>query len=201
IFGHMQIEARINQQPEISAQFALWGQRGSRVIRGNLLAIPIERSFLYVEPVYLQARQGLDAPPPAPPGSGPLRPPPTVERGSTAIPELKQVIVAHAGQVLMRPTLEQGLLELFGTAGSAGAEALHRPPMPGVEPPAGAGTEGAGDPGARARSAAELAAQAASRYEGMRTALQALDWPRVGREMAALETTLVQLRRTLDEAQ
>ena len=57
IFGPMQLEARIDQQPDISSQLTLWGQGGSEVIRGNLLAVPIESSFLYVEPIYLQARQ------------------------------------------------------------------------------------------------------------------------------------------------
>ena len=68
IFGPMQIEARIDQQPDISSRLTLWGQRGSEVIRGNLLVIPIERSFLYVEPIYLQARQVPEIP--AFPGGG-----------------------------------------------------------------------------------------------------------------------------------
>ncbi|MFQ6043552.1 MAG: UPF0182 family protein, partial [Candidatus Poribacteria bacterium] len=57
VFGPLQVEARIDQQPEISSQLTLWTQRGSRVIRGNLLVIPIENSFIYVEPVYLEAQQ------------------------------------------------------------------------------------------------------------------------------------------------
>jgi uncharacterized membrane protein (UPF0182 family) len=57
IFGPMQVEARVDQQTDISRELTLWGQKGSRVIRGNLIAIPIETSFLYVEPVYLQASQ------------------------------------------------------------------------------------------------------------------------------------------------
>ena len=60
IYGPMQLESRIDQQTEISSQLTLWGQRGSEVIRGNLLAIPIESSFLYVEPIYLQARREPD---------------------------------------------------------------------------------------------------------------------------------------------
>ncbi|MCH7939126.1 MAG: UPF0182 family protein, partial [Candidatus Marinimicrobia bacterium] len=62
IFGPMQLEARIDQQPEISSQLTLWGQGGSEVIRGNLLVIPIESSFIYVEPIYLVARQEFDLP-------------------------------------------------------------------------------------------------------------------------------------------
>ncbi|MFN2494098.1 MAG: UPF0182 family protein, partial [Pyrinomonadaceae bacterium] len=55
IEGPLQIEARIDQNAELSAQFSLWNQQGSRVLRGHLLVIPIGRSLLYVEPVYLQA--------------------------------------------------------------------------------------------------------------------------------------------------
>ncbi|MBW2096413.1 MAG: UPF0182 family protein, partial [Deltaproteobacteria bacterium] len=57
VFGPMQIEARIDQQTHISKELTLWSQRGSTVIRGNLLAIPIQDTFIYVEPVYLQAKQ------------------------------------------------------------------------------------------------------------------------------------------------
>jgi len=53
----MQIEARIDQQTEISREFSLWSHSGSSVIRGNLLAIPVSGTFIYVEPVYLEAKQ------------------------------------------------------------------------------------------------------------------------------------------------
>ena len=55
IFGPLQIEARIDQNPEISAQITLWDQGGSEVIRGNLLVLPVDNSLLYVEPLYLRA--------------------------------------------------------------------------------------------------------------------------------------------------
>ncbi len=89
VFGPQQIENRINQNTEVSRQVSLWDQRGSRVIRGDLLVIPIEESLLYVQPLYLQAEGGR-------------------------IPELKRVIVAYQNQVVMRETLEGGLAELFG---------------------------------------------------------------------------------------
>jgi len=88
IYGPMQIEARIDQQTEISQQFTLWGQLGSRVIRGNLLAIPIEQSILYVEPIYLEAASG-------------------------ELPELKRVIVAFDKNVVMAETLGQALSSVF----------------------------------------------------------------------------------------
>ncbi|WP_225907373.1 UPF0182 family protein [Leptolyngbya sp. BL0902] len=91
VFGPSQIEARINQTPEISEQITLWGQQGSRVLRGNLLVIPIEQSLLYVQPIYLRAEQG-------------------------ALPELRRVIVSYGDQVVMRETLDQALEAIFGAA-------------------------------------------------------------------------------------
>jgi uncharacterized protein len=92
VFGPRQIENRINQNTEIARQVSLWDQRGSRVIRGDLLVIPIEESLVYVQPLYLQAEGGR-------------------------IPELKRVIVAYQNRVVMQETLEAGLTELFGSAG------------------------------------------------------------------------------------
>ena len=89
IYGPAQIEARIDQDPDISRQIALWDQRGSRVIRGNLMVIPIENSFLYVEPVFLLA-EGVD------------------------IPQLQRVIVAIGDNIAMQPTIEAAMFELFG---------------------------------------------------------------------------------------
>ena len=93
VFGPRQIENRINQNTEISRQVSLWDQRGSQVIRGDLLVIPIEESLVYVQPLYLQAEGGR-------------------------IPELKRVVVAYQNQVVMQETLDAGLTELFG--GSTG---------------------------------------------------------------------------------
>jgi uncharacterized membrane protein (UPF0182 family) len=89
VFGPVQIENRINQNTEISRQISLWDQRGSRVIRGDLLVIPIEESLLYVQPLYLQAEGGR-------------------------IPELKRVVVAYENQVVMGETLDAALAQLFG---------------------------------------------------------------------------------------
>jgi len=88
IFGPMQIEARIDQDSEISQQLTLWGQKGSTVIRGNLLVIPIEESIIYVEPLYLRAEKG-------------------------EIPELKKVIVSNGSDVVMGNNLEAALEKLF----------------------------------------------------------------------------------------
>src|SRR5665213_3558692 len=73
----------------ISQQITLWDQKGSQVIRGELLVIPIKGSLIYVQPLYLRAEGGT-------------------------IPELKRVVVAHENRVAMGVTLEEGLAQLFG---------------------------------------------------------------------------------------
>lgn len=92
VFGPRQIENRINQDTEIAREVSLWDQRGSEVIRGDLLVIPIEEALLYVQPLYLQAEGGR-------------------------IPELKRVLVAYGDQVVMRETLDQALQALFSGGG------------------------------------------------------------------------------------
>ncbi|WP_407176415.1 UPF0182 family protein [Bradyrhizobium sp. STM 3562] len=94
VYGPFQIEARINQNTEISQQLTLWNQMGSRVIRGNLLVIPIENSILYVSPLYLRAQQGH-------------------------LPELKRVIAAYDEHVVMKETLSEALSALFTEPGPA----------------------------------------------------------------------------------
>ncbi len=88
VYGPFQIEARIDQNPEIAEQITLWSQRGSRVIRGDILVIPIDGSLLYVAPLYLRAAQG-------------------------ELPELTRIIVAYDKQIVMTPTLEQSLAAVF----------------------------------------------------------------------------------------
>lgn len=88
-YGPMQIEARIDQDTEISQLLTLWDQQGSEVIRGNLLTIPIKQSFLYIEPIYLKASAG------------------------GALPQLKRVIVAYEDKVAMEETLEDALEVIF----------------------------------------------------------------------------------------
>ncbi len=89
VYGPMQIEALIDQDSEISQQITLWSQSGSTVIRGNLLAIPIEDSVLYVEPLYLRAELG-------------------------EIPQLRRVIVSNGSVVAMDVDLDNALRRLFG---------------------------------------------------------------------------------------
>ncbi len=88
IYGPSQIEAMIDQNTDISRQLTLWDQKGSRVIRGTLIVTPIENSFLYIVPVYLQAE-------------------------GTNFPQLKRVIAVTADKVVMEPTLDEAINGLF----------------------------------------------------------------------------------------
>jgi len=111
VYGPRQIDARIDQDPVISQQLALWGQRGSTVIRGSLLAIPIDQSLIYVQPLYLAAS----------------------EQG--ALPELRRVIVAYGNQIAMEPTLEQSLARIFGGPSTPTAAVSGPTPAPGAARP------------------------------------------------------------------
>ena len=105
IYGPRQIEARIDQDSFISQQLTLWNQRGSQVIRGNLLVIPIVRSLVYVEPLYIAAEKGQ-------------------------LPELKRVIVGFGDRITMDETLEGAMARVFGgSASPAGPEVA---PSPGA---------------------------------------------------------------------
>jgi uncharacterized membrane protein (UPF0182 family) len=84
VYGPNQIESRIDQESEISQLLSLWSQRGSEVIRGNMLVIPVNNSVLYVEPIFLQAEGG-------------------------GIPELRRVIVSYKNKIIMRENLEKAL--------------------------------------------------------------------------------------------
>jgi uncharacterized protein len=106
VYGPRNIDARINQDPVISQQISLWNQRGSRVIPGNLFAIPIEQSLIYFQPLYLAAEQ-------------------------SALPELRRVVVAYGNQIAMEPTLETALGRIFGGR-IRGDEAAARAPERGA---------------------------------------------------------------------
>jgi uncharacterized protein len=162
VFGPTQVVNRINQDTEVARQISLWDQGGSEVIRGELLVIPIESSLLYVLPIYLRAQGGK-------------------------IPELKRVVVAHEGRVVMQETLEDGLRTMFGGGVSASARAASRPTGEAV-PRAAAGT----DATAAARDA--LVAQALQHYERARAAQRADDWAAYGAEMQRLGDVLRRLR-------
>lgn len=111
LFGPTQVEALIDQNPEISAQLSLWSQRGSDVFRGDLLVLPMGRSILYVQPIYLKAETG-------------------------DLPELKRVVLSSGGDVAWGETLEEAADRLLGPAKT---KAKTKAPEPPAGPSGGEG--------------------------------------------------------------
>jgi uncharacterized membrane protein (UPF0182 family) len=172
VYGPAQVEAAINQDPDVSSQRTLWGQQGSQVIMGNLLVVPVQDQLLYVQPLFLQGEQ-------------------------TPLPQLKRVIVfyrspapegasqAAARQVVvMRPTLGECLAAVFG--GAAATPGTTGQPISGVQPPTS--TVGLS---AQARA---LIAKANSQFEAAQQALKKGDWAGYGQDINALKLTLQKLQ-------
>jgi len=128
IYGPLQVEARIDSDSNISKDLSLWNQQGSQVIRGQMLVLPINDTFLYVEPIYIQSSQAR-------------------------MPQLKKVVLAVGNTIIYRDTYEQALADLTGIAPSSpappaspqsGQQAAAAPPSPpppstGAQPNANAG--------------------------------------------------------------
>ena len=115
--GPLQIEARIDQNAQLSGQLTLWNQQGSHVRRGALLVIPTGRALLYAEPIYLQAER-------------------------SPMPELRLVVLALQDRLAYGPTFESAMSSLFGgavsstSAGAVPAESERRTPVSGSLIPA-----------------------------------------------------------------
>jgi uncharacterized membrane protein (UPF0182 family) len=165
IFGPLQIEGRIDQDPEISAQITLWNQSGSQVIRGNLLVLPIDNALLYVEPLYLQAVNGQ-------------------------IPELKRVIVVSGDQIIMRETLAAALQAFFGetapalTSTEPSAATGETESDPETTPAAPSTAE------PLSQDVNQLATTASNHYEAAQKALQNGDWATYGEELEKMKAAL-----------
>lgn len=98
VYGTMQIENRIDSDPAISREMTLWGQGGSNVIRGNTLVVPIGGSIIYIEPIYISSNASSST--------------------NNSIPGLKRIIVAYGDKIVMKPTLDEALYEIFGSTPS-----------------------------------------------------------------------------------
>jgi uncharacterized membrane protein (UPF0182 family) len=172
VYGPKQIANRINQDTEISRQLTLWDQRGSEVIRGELLVIPIEESLIYVQPIYLRAEGGT-------------------------IPELKRVVVAHENRVVMGETLEEGLDALFGAGASRPPATGAQDSVSALAASQPAVTGGAAVPAAAqgpSGASAELLREAQTHYDRAIAAQRAGNWAEYGREIEQLGTAIRALR-------
>ncbi|MDZ7672622.1 MAG: UPF0182 family protein [Halanaerobiales bacterium] len=162
VYGPSQIESRIDQDSDISQLLSLWSQRGSRVIRGNLLVIPIERSILYVEPLYLQAE-------------------------TSELPELKRVIVAYGGQIVMRENLEQALEAVFGVQeGEEGEVQTTDEAIPGLDTELPGNIKG-------------LATRAFEVYQEAQDLLRQGEWQEYGERLERLNQILEELKNTSEK--
>ena len=165
VYGPMQIESRISQDTEISRQISLWDQTGSGVIRGNLLAIPIEDSLLYVEPMFMEAS------------------------GGNSLPELRRVIVAYGDTIVMEETLDEALEAIFGEAApDAGRQEQPEEPVQPTEP-------GELPEEGPAESMEELIASANELFERAQEALRTGNWAEYGEHLARLEEVLNRLQQ------
>jgi len=116
IYGPLQIQSRVDQNRDISKDLSLWNQQGSRVIRGTTLVLPVGNTFLYVEPIYIQATQAR-------------------------LPELKKVVLAAGKRIVYADDLSQAIAQLgqpeAGTAAAAIVTAAGSPAAAGASPPGG----------------------------------------------------------------
>jgi uncharacterized membrane protein (UPF0182 family) len=112
--GPVQVESRITSDSAVSEQFTLWSSAGSRVVRGNLLVLPIgEDALIYVEPIFLQAE-------------------------GAPFPEFVRVIMADQSRIAFAETVEDGLAQLLGEAEPPPPEPAPEPTEPGASPSPGA---------------------------------------------------------------
>jgi uncharacterized membrane protein (UPF0182 family) len=160
-YGPYQIQARINQNPEISQQYSLWNQMGSKVILGNLLVIPLADSLLYVEPLYIRAENGQ-------------------------LPELKRVLASYGDRTVMGTSIDSTLAALFkGGENAAAVIATSTAPPSGLNPAATAAPPPSPAQVASAHTPPELQA-AAAHYSRAIAALKQGDWTAFGAEMREL---------------
>jgi uncharacterized membrane protein (UPF0182 family) len=178
VYGPRQIEAQINQDPDIAQQISLWNQGGSRVIRGNLLVIPIGDATLYVQPLYLQAS------------------------GSTAsAPRLARVIVATNQQVVMRDDLAEAIAalenpnaevvdQLEPASDVTGADTTTPDEAQPQATPTAPETTTTVPPDLESLTTEQLANEALATYERSKAALREGDWNQYGIEQERLKTIL-----------
>jgi uncharacterized membrane protein (UPF0182 family) len=118
-FGPMQIESRLNQDQTISKDLTLWNQQGSQVLHGQMVVLPVGDTFLFVEPIYLQASQAR-------------------------MPQLKKVVVAYGNELIYTDTYEQALAQLAGAVGQPALVTKEsKPGEPAVSQPVSLTPEGA----------------------------------------------------------
>jgi uncharacterized membrane protein (UPF0182 family) len=175
IDGPLQIEARIDQNAQLSGQLTLWNQQGSHVRRGSLIVIPIGRALLYAEPIYLQADR-------------------------SPMPELRLVVLAVQDRLAYGPTFEAAMAALFGRAAStvsaqASAAPAASPAAPGPTASAATLTGAGAGPGARAEDLNALINEAARDLSDYQQLTAAGKLGEAGQKLEELKNKLAELQR------
>ncbi|MEI7745283.1 MAG: UPF0182 family protein, partial [Chloroflexota bacterium] len=168
IFGPAQIEARIDQDPTISAQISLWNQSGSQVIRGNLIVVPVGDALLYLQPVYLQST-------------------------SAKFPEFQKIVVASPSTIVWADTLAEALTSLLER--QSGVTPTPTPGPGGSPTPGPSATPGptATPPAGMPADVAGLIAYANAHFDAAQAALTTGDFATYGAEMDKVEAALARL--------
>jgi uncharacterized membrane protein (UPF0182 family) len=155
IDGPALVNSRINQDPNVSQEITLLGQRGSSVTYGNMLLVPIEKSLLWIRPLYVEAE------------------------GSTPLPQLKRVILVFGDRVVMKNTLREALIELFGDSPPTLEQAGGAPP---TTSPGGGGTTATTLPPAGQPTLSQLLGEADAHFNAAQDALRRGDLAAYQRE-------------------
>ncbi len=175
IYGPMQIENKIDNDPDISREMSLWGQGGSTVIRGNLLVVPFQDALLYVEPIYITSQN------------------------NASLPELKRVVVGYQDAIAMEATLPAALEKVFAETGLT-VSLTDRAPAEGTAPPQepqGGTTVPQGSLDALTQSV-----QAAlDAYDKFKAASGSNDWEAMGSALSELEQSMSRLEQEGQPAQ
>jgi uncharacterized membrane protein (UPF0182 family) len=166
-YGPYQIQARINQNPDISQQYSLWNQMGSKVILGNLLVFPIADSLLYVEPLYIRAENGQ-------------------------LPELKRVLASYGDRTVMGTDIDSTLSALFKGSENPAPVIAKTVPASGIGVPPSPGIRAPQPPVTGAVIAPPALQAAATHYSRAIAALKQGDWTSFGAEMRQLGEELGQ---------
>ncbi|MCX6085363.1 MAG: UPF0182 family protein [Caldiserica bacterium] len=169
VYGPFQVEARIDQDTEISKTLTLWNQQGSQVLRGNMLILPVDGSLLYIEPIYLQS-------------------------SSSKMPQIKKIVAATKDKLVWGDNLDQALSSLLGTTvdiGGVGPATTE--PGPVVVPPDTGTTGGTATPGTVTAEQKALIAEAVATMTRYKQYTSTGDYVKAGEELKALEAVLAKL--------
>lgn len=171
VYGPMQIENKIDNDPDISREMTLWGQGGSTVIRGNMLVVPFKDALLYVEPIYITSQN------------------------NASLPELKRIVVGYKDAIAMDTTLNRALTAALAEAGVS----VSKPPEDGGVQPSDGANAGTTVTPTELDGLAQAVQNALDAYSRFKTASGSNDWEAAGKSMAELDQYMAQLEQNKNQ--